>query len=101
MKERHLKIDERDGAVTFLIRVVPRASRNAIEGEYQNTLKVRLTAPPLDGRANEAVRRMLAETLKVPVSAARIVAGEKNRTKRVAIQGISRAAIENLAAGKS
>jgi len=99
MKERHLKIDERDGAVTFLVRVTPRASRNAIEGEYQDALKVRITSPPLDGRANEAVRRILAETLKVPVSAVRIVAGEKNRTKRVAIHGVSRAAIENLAAG--
>ena len=96
-----MKIDERDGAVTFLVRVIPRASRNSIEGEYQNALKIRLTAPPLDGRANEAVKRMLAETLKVPVSAVRIVAGEKNRTKRVAIEGVSRAAIENLAAGKS
>jgi len=96
-----MKIDERDGSVTFLIRVIPRASQNAIEGEYQDALKVRLTAPPLNGRANEAVKRMLAETLKVPMSAVRIVAGEKNRTKRVAIEGVSGAAIENLAARKS
>lgn len=96
-----MKIDERHGAVTFLIRVIPRASRNAIEGEYRDALKVRLTAPPLDGRANEAVKRILAETLKVPVSAVRIVAGEKNRTKRIRIEGVSRIAIENLAAGKS
>jgi uncharacterized protein (TIGR00251 family) len=96
-----MKIDERDGAVVFLIRVVPRASRNSIEGEYQDALKVRLTAPPLDGRANDAVKRIMAETLKVPVSAVRIVAGEKNRTKRVAVDGVSRAAIENLAAGES
>jgi len=81
--------------------VIPRASRNSIEGEYRDALKVRLTAPPLDGRSNEALKRMLAETLKVPVSAVRIVAGEKSRTKRVAIEGVSRAAIENLAAGKS
>lgn len=96
-----MKIVERDGTVTFLIRVIPRASRNTIEGEYQDALKVRLTAPPLDGRANEAVKRVLAETLKVPVSAVRIVAGEKNRTKRIRIEGVSRAAIEKLAAGKS
>jgi uncharacterized protein (TIGR00251 family) len=96
-----MKIDERGGSVTFLIRVIPRASRNSIEGEYRDALKVRLTAPPLDGRSNEALKRMLAETLKVPVSAVRIVAGEKSRTKRVAIEGVSRAAIENLAAGKS
>ena len=96
-----MKIDERAGTVTFLIRVIPRASRNAIEGEYQDALKVRITSPPLDGRAKEAVKRMLAEALKLPVSAVRIIAGETNRTKRVAIEGVSRAAIENLAAGTS
>jgi uncharacterized protein len=71
--------------------VTPRASRDAIKGQYQGALKVRLTAPPLDGRANEALRRLLAESLNVPVSAVRIVAGEKSRMKLVAVAGVSRA----------
>lgn len=77
------------GGITFKVRVAPRASRDAIEGEYQGALKVRLTAPPIEDRANEALRRLLAARLKVPVSAVRIVAGEKSRNKRVAIAGVS------------
>lgn len=79
------------------VRVVPRASRDAIEGEYQGALKVRLTAPPVEDRANEALRRLLAARLKVPVSAVRIVAGEKSRNKRVVIAGVSREQIIELA----
>jgi uncharacterized protein len=76
-----------------LVRVTPRASRDAIEGEYQGALKVRLTAPPIEDRANEALRRLLAARLNTPVSAVRIGAGEKSRTKRVSIAGVSRAQI--------
>jgi uncharacterized protein len=92
-----IEITERDGAVTIAVRVTPRASRDAIEGEYQGALKVRLTAPPIEDRANEALRRFLAARLKVPVSSVRIVAGEKSRNKRVAIAGISRAQVAELA----
>jgi uncharacterized protein len=83
-------LTERDGGVTFAVRVVPRASRDAIEGEHGGALKVRLKAPPVDHRANDALRRLLAERLNVAVSAVRIVAGERSRTKRVAIAGVTR-----------
>lgn len=92
-----IEIAEREGAVIFSVRVTPRASRNTIEGEHQGALKVRLTAPPVDDRANEALRRLLAESLNVPVSAVRIVAGEKSRTKRVSIAGATRTKILALA----
>ena len=84
---------ERDGGVTFAVRVVPRARQDAIEGEHAGALKVRLTAPPVDDRANNALRRLLAERLNVPVSAVRIVSGEKSRTKRVSIAGLTRARV--------
>jgi uncharacterized protein (TIGR00251 family) len=87
------EISERDGAITFAVRVSPRASRNAIEGAHAGALKVRLTAPPLDGRANDALRRLLSDRLNVPISAVRIVSGEKSRTKRVAVSGVSRAQV--------
>jgi uncharacterized protein (TIGR00251 family) len=79
--------------VTFAVRVSPRSSRDAIEGEHEGALKVRLTAPPVDDRANDALRRLLAARLKVPVSAVRIVAGEKSRIKRLSVAGVSRDAI--------
>jgi uncharacterized protein len=91
-----LEIAETANGVVFAVRVTPRASRNAIEGEYRDALKVRLTAPPVEDRANEALCRLLAERLNVPASAVRIVAGGKSRTKRVSIVGVSRAQILNL-----
>lgn len=91
-----IEITERDGVVVFSVRVTPRARRDAIEGEYQGALKVRLTAPPVEDRANAALCRLLAESLNVSASAVRIVAGAKSRTKRVSIAGVSRAQILSL-----
>lgn len=85
-----IEITERDGAIMFVVRVVPRASRDAIEGEYDGALRIRLTAPALENRANEALRRLLADRLNVPVAAVKIIAGEKSRSKRVAIMGVTR-----------
>lgn len=82
----------------FGVRVAPRASRDAIEGEYNGSLKVRLTASPVDGKANDALRRLLAARLNVPVSAVKIVAGEKNRNKRVAIAGVTPTQVAALVA---
>jgi len=69
---------------------MPRSNRNAIEGERQSALTVRLTAPPIEDRANDSLRHLLAERLNVPVSAVRIVSGKKSRTKRVEIAGVTR-----------
>jgi uncharacterized protein (TIGR00251 family) len=77
------------GAITFPVRVSPRASRNAIEGVSEGALRVRLAAPPLEGRANDALCRFLAECLNIPRSTVRIVAGERSRRKRVEVRGIS------------
>ena len=92
-----MNMEKRGGSVVFAVRVTPRASRDAIEGEHQGALKVRLTAPPVEDRANEALRRLLAKRLNVPVSAVNIVAGGKSRTKRVEIAGVSEAQIKALA----
>ena len=93
-----IEISERNGSVVFAVRVTPRASRDAIEGDYQGALRVRLTAPPVEERANDALRRFLAARLNVPVSAVRIVGGEKSRNKRVVIAGATRAQVISLAA---
>jgi uncharacterized protein len=72
------------------IRVVPRSSRNEIVGEENGSLKIKLTAPPVEGKANKALRGLLAKRLGVPKGGLEIVAGEKSRTKTVRIRGLSR-----------
>jgi len=88
-----MEIVERAGGIVFTVRVTPRASRDAIEGEHQGALKVRLTAPPVEDRANEALCEFLAGRLNVPQSAVRILTGAKSRTKRISIAGVSKAQI--------
>ena len=76
------------GGVAFAVRVVPRAKRDAIEGTMDGALKVRLKAPPVEGQANEALRRFLAERLNIPRAAVTILSGESSRRKRVAVNGV-------------
>ena len=92
-----MQITEKNGAVSFAARVQPRASRDEIAGEWQDALKIRLSAPPVDDRANEALRRLLAARLKVPLSAVRITAGERSRMKRVEVRGVTAGAVRALA----
>ena len=92
-----MQITEKDGAVSFAVRVQPRASRDEIAGEWQDALKIRLTAPPVDDRANEALRRLLSARLKVPLSAVRIAAGGRSRMKRVEVRGVTAGAVRALA----
>ena len=92
-----MQIVEKDGVVSFAVRVQPRASRDEIAGKWQDGLKIRLTAPPVDDRANVALRRLLAVSLKVPLSAVRIASGERSRTKRVEVRGVTAAAVRALA----
>ena len=75
-----IEATERDGTVILAVRVSPRSSRDAIED-----------------RANESLRRILAAALKVPISAVKIVAGEKSRSKRVAVAGVTREQVLALA----
>ena len=91
-----MQITEKDGAVRFAVRVQPRASRDEIVGEYLDGLKIRLTAPPLDDRANQSLCRLLASRLKVPLTAVRIASGERSRNKRVEIHGVTPAMICGL-----
>lgn len=85
-----LEIQEREGAVTFLVRVQPRASKDEIAGEMGDALKVRLRAPAVEDRANEALVEFLAQLLKTPRAAVRILSGERSRTKRIEIRGVTR-----------
>jgi uncharacterized protein len=84
-----LEILEREGAVVFLVRVQPRASKDEIAGEMGGALKVRVRAPAVEDRANEALVDYLAELLKTPRPAVRILSGERSRTKRIEIRGVT------------
>ena len=78
---------------SFAVRVQPRARKNAVLGEIGEALKIALTAPPVEGRANEACLSFLAELLKVPRSSITITAGESSRNKMIRVAGISAAEI--------
>lgn len=90
-----------DSCAIFNVRVAPRGSRNAIEGEHAGALKIRLTAPPIEGRANDALRRLLSDHLNVPLSAVQLISGHSSRIKRVSISGVSPAQIRALAAPRT
>jgi uncharacterized protein YggU (UPF0235/DUF167 family) len=71
------------------VRVVPRAARNAIERQADGSLRVHLTAPPVDGKANAALEKLLAEVLAVPVRSVRVTGGHTARIKRVTVDGLT------------
>jgi len=83
-----LRIREHDGGVTFEVRVAPRASRNRIVGVRDGALKIALMAPPVDGAANEALKKLLAKALGVAKSEIEIVRGDRARLKVIRIRGV-------------
>ena len=91
-----LEIQERGGVAIFPVRVQPRASKDEIAGEMGGALKVRLRAPAVEDRANEALVEFLAELLKTPKSAVRILSGDRSRTKRIEIRGVTSQQIHAL-----
>lgn len=84
-----LELRAQEGAVIFPVRVQPRASKDEIAGVMDGALKVRLRAPALEDRANEALCEYLAELLKTPKAAVRILSGHHSRTKRVEVRGVT------------
>jgi uncharacterized protein len=71
------------------VKVVPRATRDEIVGWLDGALKVRVTAPPQDGRANRAVEALLAEALSLKKTAVTVAAGLRSARKRVAVAGLT------------
>jgi len=86
-----IPIRESATGVSFAIRVQPRARRNAVAGEMGDTLKIALTAPPVEGKANEACIEFLAKLLGVARSSVTIAAGETGRNKVIRIAGVTAA----------
>ena len=92
-------ITEKDGGVIFRVRVQPRAGRDGLAGEYGGAIKLRISAPPVDGRANEACRRLIAKLAGVPASAVEIIAGESSRDKVIRIHNLSAAGLRRRLPG--
>ena len=84
-----LAIHQSGQAVTFALKIHPRAKKNAITGELGDALKVSLTAPPIEGRANDACIDFFAKLLKLPRSSVTIASGHSSRNKVIRVVGLS------------
>jgi uncharacterized protein len=86
-----ITVHETAEGVTFAVKLQPRARRDAIVGELGGALKLSLTAPPVEGRANQACVEFLSVALQVAKSEVLIVSGETNRRKLIRVNGITAA----------
>ncbi len=86
-----LDIREDPEGVVFKVKVQPRATKNQAVGLYGDALKLRLTASPVDGEANQACKVFFAKLFKVPKNNVELVSGQTGRNKYIRIYGISKA----------
>lgn len=86
-----IPINDTASGATFSVRLHPRAKKNAITGTLGDALKISLTAPPVEGKANHACIEFLADLLKLPRSSITIAAGQASRNKLIRISGVSAA----------
>jgi len=84
-----VSVTENCESISFPVKVHPRAKNNSITGEIGGALKLALTAPPVDGAANQACVEFFAKSLKVPRSSVTIASGERNRRKVVRVHGLT------------
>jgi uncharacterized protein len=78
-----------NNAIAFTVRVIPRSSRSEIVGESEGAVKVRLSSPPVHGAANVELVKLFAKELGIAKSAVTIVSGERSKTKRLRIDGVT------------
>jgi uncharacterized protein (TIGR00251 family) len=90
-----------DGSLLLRLLVQPKASRNEIAGLHDNALKLRLTTPPIEGRANKAVIAFIAKLLHLPKSSVTIRSGLQNRNKELLISGGDEQRVRQILLGKS
>lgn len=89
-----IPVRETAQGVTFAVKVHPRARKNAITGAVGEALKLALTAPPVEGRANQAVIEFLADLFAIPRASVTITSGATSRLKRVCVSGVSLGAVQ-------
>ena len=83
------------GAVLNL-RIIPRAHKNAIQGELGDALKIRLCAPPVEGAANAALIEFLSDAFSIPRARVQLLAGATSRNKRVLLAGCSSSSVRSI-----
>jgi len=81
--------DVEDGAIVLHVHVQPGAGRSAVVGRHGESLKIRVAAPPVEGRANEAAATVLAEALEVPAADVELVSGARSRVKRFRVRNLT------------
>lgn len=84
-----IPVKQASSGASFAVKVHPRAKKDAITGEVGEALKLALTAPPVDGKANQACIEFFAKLLKVPRSSVTIAAGQTSRNKVICVAGLS------------
>jgi uncharacterized protein len=84
-----IPVHQTAAGVTFAVKIHPRAKKNAISGEFDDALKLSLTAPPVGGRANQACIEFFANLLKVSRSSVTIASGQTGRRKVIQVAGLS------------
>ena len=89
-----IPVQESAKGVSFAVKVHPRARKNAITGTVGDALKLALTAPPVEGKANHAVIEFFADLFQIPRSSVTIASGETSRNKVIRIAGVSKPAAE-------
>jgi uncharacterized protein (TIGR00251 family) len=91
-----INITEIPGGVRFEVKVQPRSSKNQVAGEQEGVLKIKLTAPPVDGEANQALIAYLSDCFKVPKKNISLLKGDSSRHKLLEIKGVGPQDIINL-----
>ena len=85
-----------DGRITLTLHIQPGAKRTEMAGLHGDALKIRLAAPPVDGKANEALLKFIARTLGLPRAAVHLKSGETSRHKVVEVMGATPETVERL-----
>jgi uncharacterized protein (TIGR00251 family) len=91
-----IEINEKNGTVTFKIRAQPRAAKTEMAGEYAGALKLRIAAPPVDGKANDEVIKFFSKLFDIPNRNVEIVSGDSSRDKIIRIHNVSMAQAQAL-----
>jgi uncharacterized protein len=88
-----INFTEKDGALIFAVRVIPRSSKSEIVGEYDGALKIKLNSPPVDGAANDELVKLLAKQFGVSRAQIEILSGQTSKSKQVKISGVKKSAL--------